>query len=142
MANYIISTASNTMCYPIYSDGKQNSAVPVKKIFVKGMANVANPVSLQMSDCEWTEVSDQDLADLKKSAAFNRHVAKGFLRVMTTKDSKALEDMVKRDGSAQLRDEEYASGTDSRVLESGNCQASCGRNDRIKGKKGVNFISE
>lgn len=142
MANYIISTASNTMCYPIYSEGKQNSAVPVKKIFVKGMANVANPVSLQMTDCAWTEISDQDLADLKKSAAFNRHVAKGFLRVMTTKDETVKKSMTARDGSAQLRDEEYAEGKDPRVLESGNCQASCGRNDRIKGKKGANFISE
>jgi len=142
MANYIISTASNTMCYPIYSEGKQNSAVPVKKIFIKGMANVANPVSLQMTDCAWTELSDQDLADLKKSAAFNRHVAKGFLRVMTTKDESVKEHMTARDGSAQLRDEEYAAGTDPRILESGNCQASCGRNDRIKGKKGANFISE
>lgn len=142
MANYIISTASNTMCYPIYTDGKQNSAVPVKKIFILGKANVANPNTLQLANCSWTEISDQDLADLKKSAAFNRHVAKGFLRVVQAKDETVLKDMKSKDGSAQLMDEDYANGTDPRVQESGNCQATCGRNDRVKGKKGVNFISE
>lgn len=138
---YIHSTASQPMVYPIYAEGRQNQARVIKTIRIEGYANVANPVTLVTPNGAVTEVSDEDLALLKRDPAFQRHVKAGFMKVY---DSPALntEGMEKADGCAQLQDAAYAAGTDPRVAGSGDCQASCGLKDRIKGKPGVRFVSE
>ena len=141
MANYIHSTASQTMIYPIYAEGKQNQAKILKTIRIQGCANVANPTTLRTATGVVTEVSDEDLALLKRDPAFMRHVENGFMKIY---DSQSLntEGMQKRDGSAQLQDVDYAEGKDPRVPLSGNCLAECGLGNRIKGKPGVNFVGE
>lgn len=144
MANYVHSTASQNMVYPIYSEGQQNQAQVLKKITIRGKANVADSATLMTPTGAVTEVSDEDLALLKKSPAFQRHVQKGFMKVISTSELDTR-DMEKRDGSAQLQDAEYADGTvpmETLRGQTGNCRASCGRGDRIKGKKGIAFIDE
>ena len=144
MANYVHSTASQNMVYPIYSEGQQNQAQVLKKITIRGKANVADSATLMTPTGAVTEVSDEDLALLKKSPAFLRHVEKGFMKVISTSELDT-NDMTKRDGSAQLQDAEYADGTvpvEALRGQTGNCRASCGRGDRIKGKKGIAFIDE
>lgn len=138
--NYIHSTASQDMKYPIYAGGTDTPQV-IKEIIIKGGANVVNPHTFACIPGAVTEVSDADLELLKKSAAFQRHVAKGFMRVMNESELNT-KDMQKRDNSAQLVDAEYAAGTDPRVPGSGACQATAGEGDRIRGQRGVAFVSD
>jgi len=138
--NYIHSTASQPMVYPIYAGGTDRP-VKVKEILIKGKANVIDPRTLTTPTGVVTEVSDADLELLKKSSAFQRHVARGFMRVMTDSELNTG-DMQKRDNSAQLVDAEYAAGTDPRVPNSGSCQATAGEGDRIRGARGIAFVSD
>lgn len=133
----IHSSASQPMTYCIFRDNG-TSAVLLKKIEIQGTANVADQFGVVAPGCV-TEVSEEDYELLKKSDAFNRHLRRGFIKVC---DSNAFDgtDMEKRDNSAQLFDEEYAAGRDSRVPDSGACQASCGKGDRRRGAKGVAFV--
>lgn len=137
---YIHSTASADMVYPIYAGG---SGTPrkIKEITIKGRANVVNPATLITPTGAVTEVSDADIELLKKSAAFQRHVARGFMRVMNDSELNTS-DMAKRDNSAQLNDFDYSQGSDPRVPGSGSCQATCGEGDRIRGQKGIAFVSD
>lgn len=141
MANYIHSTSSQPMIYPIYAGGGQNRAQKIKEILIKGKANVVDPRTLVTPTGVVTEVSDADLELLKKSAAFQRHVARGFMRVMHEHELNT-KDMQKQDNSAQIRDVDYARGTDPRVPGSGQCVASCGDHDQIKGERGVGFVTD
>lgn len=138
--NYIHSTASADMTYPIYAGGTDRPH-KLKEIVIKGRANVVNPATLITPTGAVTEVSDADLELLKKSSAFQRHVAKGFMRVMGDSELNT-KDMTKGDNSRQLNDFEYAQGADPRVPGSGSCQATCGEGDRIRGHKGVAFVSD
>lgn len=139
--NYVHSTASQDMIYPIYADGKQNQARELKRIVIKGGANVADRRTLATPTGIVTEVSDEDLALLKRNPAFLRHVEHGFLKVYDSQNLNT-DGMQKTDKAAQLRDADYAGGTDSRVPLSGNCQAACGLNDQFVGKRGVAFKGE
>lgn len=141
MANYVHSSASQDMIYPVYASGRQNQATVLKEIRINGTANVINPHTLMTPTGAVTEISDEDLALLKKSAAFQRHVAHGFMKVMESPilDTK---DLQKRDRSAQILDSEFADGKDERFPQSGGSQASCGERDRFVGKPGRDFIPE
>ena len=138
--HYIHSTASQPMTYPIYAGGTDRPN-KVKEIVIKGMANVIDPRTMATPTGVVTEVSDADLELLKKSSAFQRHVARGFMRVMDKSELDTSE-MQKRDNSAQLMDAEFAAGTDPRVPGSGQCQASAGENNRMLGQRGVAFVSD
>ena len=138
--NYVHSTASADMTYPIYAGGT-GTPRKIKEIVIKGRANVVNPATLITPLGAVTEVSDADLELLKKSTAFQRHVQRGFMRVMTDSELNT-KDMAKRDNSAQLNDYEYSQGQDPRVPGSGQCQATCGEGDRIRGQRGVGFVSD
>lgn len=135
--NYIHSTASQPMTYPIYAGGT-DKPVKVKDILINGRANVRDPHAIMTPTGAVTEVSDADLELLKKNPAFQRHVARGFMRVMNESELNT-KDMQKRDNCAQINDEEYAMGTDPRTPGSGSCQATCGEGDRVQGRIGVNF---
>lgn len=139
--NYIHSTASQTMVYPIYAEGKQNQARILKTIKIEGTANVANPTTLRTPTGCVTPISDEDLALLKKNSAFNRHVANHFMKVYDSQEFNN-EGLQKRDGSAQIQDGEYAEGVDPRFPTSGDCQAKCGLNDQLEGKRGLRFKGE
>ena len=139
---YVHSTASQPMNYPIYADGpRQGQARKIKDILIKGTANVIDPHTLFTPTGAVTEISDEDLEMLKKSPAFQRHVAKGFMKVID-KSELDTTDMQKRDNSAQLNDYEYANDLDPRVPRSGDCQAQCGENNRVVGARGKRFIGD
>lgn len=142
MKHYVHSTASQDMTYPIYSEGQQNQARIIKSIIIKGRANVTDPRTLFTPTGAVTEVSEEDLALLKKSDAFQRHVLKGFMKVMDDVSELDVNDLNARDNSAQLRDEEYAKGLDPRVPGSDRCQASCGEKDAVVGVPGNHYKGE
>lgn len=142
MANYIHSTASQPMIYPIYAGDGQNRATKLKEILIKGKANVMDPMTLTTPTGVVTEVSDADLELLKKSSAFQRHVARGFMRVMNEHELNT-KDMQQKDNSAQLMDEDYAMGTDPRTPGSGKCVASMGApGNELKGVRGIGFVTD
>lgn len=120
------------MIYPVYvTGGAKNMNASVKRtIVIKGGANVRNRYSMATPTGMVTEVSDEDLAFLQKDAAFQRHVAKGFMRVMST-EKLNVGDMNPKDGCAQITDEDHASYSET--------TASAGKRDRWHGKKGVGF---
>ena len=139
--NYIHSTTSQPMEYPIYAGGT-NTPTKIKDIRINGCANVVNPATLVTPTGAVTEVSDEDLELLKKNPSFQRHVSKGFMRVMTDEPNLNTTDMQKGDKCRQLNDYEYSQGIDERVPNSGNCQATCGEGDRIRGTRGVGFVTD
>lgn len=145
MANYIHSTASQPMIYPIYAGtgSGQNQAQKIKEIFINGTANVVDPRTLMTPTGAVTEVSDADLELLKKSAAFQRHCARGFMRVMGERELNT-KDMQPRDNSSQILDDEFAEGRDPRptLQGSGSSVASCKEGDAIRGKKGYMFQAD
>ena len=63
------------------------------------------------------------------------------MRVMNESELNT-KDMQRKDNSSQLLDSEYAMGTDPRTPGSGKCQATCGENNCIKGKMGVEFVTD
>ena len=132
MANYIHSTLSNDIDFPVYAEtGPMSMNAVVRKIIsIKGGANVRNRYSMATPTGMVTEVSDEDLAFLQKDAAFQRHVAKGFMKVMST-EKLNVGDMSPKDGCAQITDEDHASYSET--------TASAGKRDRWHGKKGVGF---
>lgn len=119
-----------------------STPIKIKEIRIEGNANVVNPMTLKTPTGTVTEISDEDLELLKKNEAFQRHVARGFMRVMTDEPNINTNDMQKRDNCAQLNDYEYSQGLDPRVPDSGKCQATCGENNRIRGQKGIDFVSD
>lgn len=137
--NYVHSTCAAPMVYPLYSGGE--NPVKIKEIRIEGGANVVNPLSMKTPTGVVTEVSDEDLELLKKDPAFQRHVARGFMRVMTESEPNT-KDMQKGDNCRQLNDYEYSQGLEPRVPGSGKCQATCGEGDRIRGQKGVEFVTD
>lgn len=138
--HYIHSTASQPMVYPVYAGGT-DKPIKVKEILINGAANVVDHFTLRTPTGAVTEVSDEDLELLKKNPAFQRHVARGFMKVVGESELNT-EDMQAKDNSAQLLDADYAMGRDPRVYGSGSCQATCGHNNQIKGMKGIAFVSE
>ena len=139
--HYVHSTASQPMTYCIFADGGHGRATPIKEIVIKGKANVVDPKTFVSPTGVVTEVSDVDYELLKKNPHFQRHCAKGFLKV-TDVSELDTRDLQKRDNSAQLQDYEYAKDLDERVPHSGACQASCGERDAIVGTPGNRFRAE
>lgn len=120
------------MIYPIYADAgnRSQAATIIKTIRIKGGANVRNKYTLATPTGVVTEVSDEDLALLQKDPAFKIHVAKGFMKVMST-EKVDVSDMEKKDRSAQLTDSEHAAVSAT--------TATAGYHDQWKGQKGVGF---
>ena len=79
----------------------------VKKIRLNGGANVSDPVTRLMFPCKETLVSEEDLEALKTHPVFKRMEKRGFLKVVKEKDKTEADDMAKKDGSAQLVEDEF-----------------------------------
>ena len=143
MSKYFVhSTSSQDMKYCIFADDGHGKSTPIKEITIFGNANVVNPRTLESPTGVVTEVSEVDYELLKKNPHFQRHCAKGFLKVMPDVSQLDTSDLQKRDNSSQLQDYEYAKGLDARVPNSGMCQASCGERDAIVGEPGIGFKAE
>lgn len=131
------------MKYPIYARGSSRPQ-KIKEITIKGKANVLDPKTMVTPTGVVTEISEADLEVLKQNPAFQRHCARGFLRVMSDPELNT-KDMQARDNSSQLMDSEYANATDPRIMNAqgaGACQATAGEGDRIRGQRGIAFVSD
>ena len=108
---YVYSTLSNDHEYAIYPpdiDPRQITH-PVRTIRISGGANVANKTSLLAPKGVVTHVSKEDLEVLENLKTFQRHQARGFIKVDVKKhDVRTVsKDMTPRDKSAQLTDKDF-----------------------------------
>lgn len=144
MAHYIVSTASAPMKYVVYEQGKGNTPKAKQMIRIEGYANVANKLTLSTPNCAITEISDEEWELLQKNSSFAKHVQDHFMFHTEVADArKAVADMEKKDNSAQIRDDEFAQGLDTRFSPDegmGMCKAKAGFNDSLKGRTGFQFV--
>lgn len=107
--NYVYSTISTSVNYPIYAQShSKDLSVIVKDIVIKGGAGVADRHCLTPKGFV-TEVSDEDLEHLEKNATFLKHKQAGFIYVEKKSISitKAVSNMNPRDNSSPKVPEDY-----------------------------------
>lgn len=110
---YVISTLSNDNEYCVYDKARKQEGinVVVKKILIKGGANVQNKRTLQVSSQGvTTPVTEADFADLEQNPVFKMQCEKGFIRYIKTNEADArrkAEKMDLKDKSAQLIAQDY-----------------------------------
>lgn len=111
MSNYITSTCSADMTFPMYVQNgpKSMSATSRRDVVIRGRANVTDKYSLQTPTGAVTEVTNEELEFLQNNIGFKKMVERGFLKVTTTdRLDRNLTGMEAKDRSAQLQDSEHA----------------------------------
>ena len=99
------SGADVDMCF--YDKSQAGNPRIVKKIRLNGGANVSDPVTRLMFPYKETLVSDEDLEALKTHPVFKRMEGRGFLKIVKERDKAEAKDMTKKDGSAQLVEDDF-----------------------------------
>lgn len=104
---YIASTLTNSQAYTIYSKPKDAGSIPqvLGEVTVEGGAGVANNKSLITPQGVVTEVSAEQLDQLKKVELFQTHMENGYLTILDKKPAdveSVAADMQRGDGSAPL----------------------------------------
>lgn len=111
MPLYVYSTLSNDQSYTTYSDVA--GGVPQKShaIFIAGKANVANAHFITPLGMV-TEVTAEQLAELRRNPVFRLHEQNGHLSVSQAKadPEHVAASMQGRDASAQLVEQDFAEG--------------------------------
>lgn len=107
--NYVYSTATCDTAYGIWVKGGNDLPIRTRAIVIKGGAGVASK-NLITPRGVVTEVSDEDLAQLEKDEAFQRHVERGFIRIERAKSDpeKVAADMTGRDDASPLVPQDFA----------------------------------
>lgn len=141
MAKYIVSTCSAPMEFPVYGpvNNRMVQAKVLRKIIIKGGANVIDKHTLVVPQGVVTEITEADLEELQKMEAFKRMVTRGFLAVRDTDKLELdkhghVDGMAIKDGSAQIVDAEHASGEDSRINHA-STTAGAGKDNQYLGKQ-------
>lgn len=100
MANYIYSGASNSYLFELPGD---------RRLVILGGANVTDKNHLWTPRGVYTEVTDEELAELKKLPSFNNKVDRGRFYISTKKVDvdDVADDLAGPDGSSQLPSEEF-----------------------------------
>ena len=100
----------------MYTPGNKHQATAraFKSVVIKGGAGVKDKFSLATPKGMVTEVTDEELAFLQKDPHFQRHVRKGFMRVMN-QEKLNVSDMQPKDHGAQLTDSEHAAMSDTKA---------------------------
>lgn len=114
MSKFICSKLSSDNVYATYKKKGANDLPGIeKKILIKGGAGVANDRIVTPHGVV-TEISDEELEFLQKnSPSFNRHVDRGYLKVLTKNpsesDTKKVAGDMEEDESAPLTPEKLKS---------------------------------
>lgn len=113
---FIVSKLSQSTRYTGWKKGKNGLNQREISVVIKGGANVVNKKTLTVPNGVITEVSAEELAFLKTNGAFQRHVERGWLTVLSNKaaaeklaetQEKDEDGFVKKDGSSQLTKEDF-----------------------------------
>jgi hypothetical protein len=115
MSIFIVSKASTDMAFVKYSEAAKNG-IPkiVKKVVIKGGANVAQKKTFITPQGVVTRVSSEDLEFLLSNSDFLRVQANGFMSVINDDRDmdRAAKDMTPKDKSAPKVAADYALGAD------------------------------
>ena len=114
---YIASTLAAPVTYTGWSLPSNASSLPVQEwaITIAGGAGVANKRIVTPRGVI-TEVSDDELKLLQTSEVFKLHLDGGYLSILTSRPydpDDAAADMVARDNSAPLVDEDFSDKADA-----------------------------
>lgn len=106
---YIYSTLTSDQLYTNYRASVNGVPQVASKILIKGGANLMTK-ALVTPHGAVTEVTAEELAELRRNSVFNLHVENGFIKVSEAKGEveKVAADMTGRDQSAPIveQDEE------------------------------------
>ena len=109
---YVFSTITADVAYTGYKPMREGQQVNVVEhsVLIKGGANVADG-NFVTPEGVVTEISEEDLAHCMANPVFKLHMENGFIKVdkKDQKIEKAVSDMVKRDESAPLTEDDYTS---------------------------------
>lgn len=100
---YIYSTLTSPQVYQNYRDGENGLKIPTSSVRVNGGANMMTK-ALVTPHGTVTEVTAEELADMRQNEVFNLHEKNGFITVSENKKhaDDVAADMVTRDQSAPL----------------------------------------
>lgn len=110
---YVYSTLSNDQMYTSYQVDPKGQKLPqaIGQIFIAGKANITTKNFVTPKGMV-TEVTPEQLAELKGNELFNLHMKNGFIKVSERKGDtdEVAADMVGRDQSAPLVAEDFKEG--------------------------------
>ena len=100
---YIYSTLTSDQVYANYKSGPNGVPTPTSTVLVRGGANLMTK-ALVTPQGAVTEITAEQLAELRKNEVFNLHEKNGFIVVSEAKTDieKVVPDMVGRDQSAPI----------------------------------------
>lgn len=100
---YIYSTLTSDQLYTSYKSSTNGVPLPTSKILIRGGANLMTK-HLVTPQGVVTEVTAEELAELRKNEVFKLHVENGFIQVSDAKKDieKAVTEMEGRDQSAPI----------------------------------------
>lgn len=107
--NYVMSTLTNDVEYAIYRGESNGIRIVERTILVKGGSYRRDPKTFVMPKGVVTEVSDEELAELRKIPLFVQHEKNSEHIVVKSKGDakKAKRDGADGDASRQLTPEDY-----------------------------------
>lgn len=111
MPIYVYSTLSNDQRYTTYAEVAGGVPQTAQSIFIAGKVNIANKHFITPLGAA-TEVSAEQLAELRGNDVFRLHEQNGHLTVSQTKadPEKVATSMQGRDASAPLVEQDFAKG--------------------------------
>ena len=116
---YVYSTLTADQVYPVYERGRDPKQLPkeTKRFFVNGLCNVLNPKTMMTPRGAVTQFTAEELKELEKIGAFQRHKEAGYLTVETTREdpAKVAKNMTAKDASAQLTDSDFEDGKEPKT---------------------------
>ena len=112
MSAYIYSTLTNSINVTEYSSIEGGTPRRLRSVLIVGGSNVADKHFITPKGTV-TEVTDDELDFLKRDKMFNRMLERGFIKYEAKKAevSKVVADMVGRDESAPLTNDDFTEET-------------------------------
>jgi hypothetical protein len=106
---YIYSTLTGAVKYNTYAQD-DGAALPrvIRSVLIKGGANLADK-NLVTPKGVMTEITEEQLADLREISVFQLHEKNGFIKIETSNRDieKTVSDMQARDESAPLTPDDF-----------------------------------
>jgi hypothetical protein len=111
MTIYVYSTLSNDQSYSTYTDVPGGAPQLETSVFIAGKANVANKHLITPLGVV-TEVTAEQLAELRRNEVFRLHESNAYISVSQAKaePDKVAASMTGRDASAPLVEQDFAEG--------------------------------
>lgn len=113
----VFSTLSNDQLYTTYKTGENGVSHPVSQVFIAGKANITNKHFITPLGMV-TEITEEQLQELRSNDLFKLHEKNGFLKVSERKADveAAVSDMAGPDASAPLTEADFKDDEEVKVV--------------------------